>query len=321
MGDSLDASCATCPILEILPPSPTADDACDFTSGPKRPRAPTPVRLPAIKTRRVMSAGGISLVGDGGGESRFCLIRRGRVVGYNVHLGGGHVATRGAGGVVEGGGMEGEEERERRILLADMADAGLKLGYPPPTLYLAVSLVDTWRARGRRLDAVQRAVLGLTCLHVAGCRLPSSPGIRRSPEEICHVAGVREGTVKGCMIARQVEAVEGLMGGGGGARSLWSKMGASVEGSEAEYMGRFVTLVGPTEYGQMYFSDNLRKAAVRCCGSSLSSSDADLELAQMLSEFLCPDSSPCADRVTRVTETCQLAIGSCFPMRKALACS
>lgn len=35
----------------------------------------------------------------------------------------------------------------------------------------------------------------------------------RTPDEFCHLAGVAEGTVKGCMIVKQEASLEALLGG------------------------------------------------------------------------------------------------------------
>ncbi|XP_024361739.1 uncharacterized protein [Physcomitrium patens] len=148
----------------------------------------------------------------------------------------------------------------RTILIHHMAEVASNIKLGPTGLYLAVQLLDLYwnhhREKGKILDSVQLQVLALTCVHVANNRFNCN---KRTPDEFCHLAGVAEGTVKGCMIVKQEASLEALLGGPQVADTistwgLWRKMGHP---ANQQHLIQFVRLLKGSDFGSRHFPRDL----------------------------------------------------------------
>ncbi|KAG0554876.1 hypothetical protein KC19_12G127100 [Ceratodon purpureus] len=157
-----------------------------------------------------------------------------------------------------------QASENRTILIHHMAEAALNVKLGPTGLYLAVQLLDLYwnyhREKGKILDDVQLQVLALTCVHVANNRFSSS---KRSPDEFCRLASVREGTVKGCMIVKQEASLEALLGGAQVVATistwgLWRKMGHP---ANQQHLIQFVSLLKGSDFGNAHFPRDLMQAS------------------------------------------------------------
>lgn len=162
----------------------------------------------------------------------------------------------------------------RTILIHHMAEVALNIKLGPTGLYLAVQLLDLYwnhhREKGKILDSVQLQVLALTCVHVANNRFS---GIKRTPDEFCRLAGVAEGTVKGCMIVKQEASLEALLGGSQVAATistwgLWRKMGHP---ANQQHLIQFVRLLKGSDFGNAHFPRDLMEGSHSVCSASASS--------------------------------------------------
>lgn len=152
----------------------------------------------------------------------------------------------------------------RTILINRMAEVALNIKLGPTGLYLAVQLLDLYwnhhRGKGKLLDSVQLQVLALTCVHVANNSFCS---IKRTPDEFCRLAGVAEGTVKGCMIVKQEASLEALLGGPQAIATistwgLWLKMGHP---ANQQHLLQFVGLLKGSDFGKAHFPRDLMQAS------------------------------------------------------------
>ncbi|KAG6557452.1 hypothetical protein Mapa_000725 [Marchantia paleacea] len=152
----------------------------------------------------------------------------------------------------------------RSTMVKLMAQSALKMELPPCGLYLAVLLLDFYwhhdRSEGRRMDSVQLHVLAYTSLYIASNRF-TTPRLARTPDEFCQWAGVAEGSVKGCMIIRQLEAFERLLRpesvSSVTCQCLWRKLNRFADrGSKFPtlHMSNFIRDLEQTEYGITYFN-------------------------------------------------------------------
>lgn len=152
----------------------------------------------------------------------------------------------------------------RSILIHRMAEVALNIKLGPTGLYLAVQLLDLYwnhhRGKGKLLDSVQLQVLALTCVHVANNISCCS---KRTPDEFCHLAGVAEGTVKGCMIVKQEASLVALLGGPQKTATistwgLWLEMGHP---ANQQHLLQFVGLLKSSDFGKAHFPRDLMQAS------------------------------------------------------------